>query len=156
MFEKIGAALGWNAFAEQSGEDSASEVVVVWELRSMEIEFWGRARRLPVPGAVPPGFLILSPQGRFVAAIGGGGTSESPADRENDISFRTTFGQAGEYRIENGRLITRAAHGDEAETVQSRDCSQEGGRLEVATAWLVGNKESNEIRRVVFGFRRMQ
>jgi len=154
MFEKLGKAIDWPAFGSPAGAEAMGEPSVVWELRAMEVEFWGRSRRQPVVGALPAGFLVLSPQGRFASAIGGG-APESPADRENEASFRAAFPATGEYRIEGGRLITRAAHADEAETVLARDCSLEGNWLEVATTWLVGNRESSEIRRVVFGFRRM-
>lgn len=155
MFEKVEATLGGLEFEGAFGEGAAQEPAMVWELRIMEVEHWGRPKRLPVDGALPAGFLVLSPQGKFVATIGGG-VAETPADRENEATFRATFAGAGEYRFDAGRFITRAAHSDEAETLQARDCSLEGNWLEIATSWIVGGRESTEIRRVVFGFRRMR
>jgi hypothetical protein len=154
MFEKVDVTLDGAAFGNAIGADAQTEPAVVWELRAMEVEFWGRQRRLPVPGALPAGYLVLSPRGRFVSTVGGR-AADAPGERENEATFRASFASAGEYRIENGRLITRAAHVDEAETVQSRDCNLAGRWLEIATPWLVGSKESTEIRRVVFGFCKM-
>jgi hypothetical protein len=155
MFEKVDVTHDWPALESAFEDGAPAAPAMVWELRLMELELWGHPRRQPVAGALPAGFLVLSPQGRFVSTIGGS-TAEEPADRENEAIYRGSFPGAGEYRFEDGRLITRAAHGDEAETVQARDCSLEGNWLEIASSWLVGSRESSEIRRVVFGFRRMR
>ena len=154
MFEKVGAVLGWNAFAAPEGDGAHDGAVVVWELRSMELEFWGRKRRLAMPGMLPAGYLVLSPNGKFVAAVGGT-TGDAPGDRENETMFRSHFPGAGEYRIENGRLITRMAQNGQADAVQSHECNLDGRWLEVATSWLVGSRESSDIRRIVFGFQKM-
>jgi len=151
MFERIDVALERAGIADFSGGLADAGPIVVWELRSMEVEYWGRKRRLPLPGALPAGYLVLSPQGRFVSAIGG----SVAGDRENDATFRATFPSAGEYRIENGRFVTRAGQADKVELVQSRDCSVDSRFLEIASSWLVGSRESTEIRRVVFGFGKM-
>lgn len=155
MFEKVGAALGWQSFTDSLGDVGRPAPVVVWELRSMEIEVWGRDQRDPVPAPLPAGYLILSEQGRIVSAVGSG---EAPgaAAGENAALFRGNFPGAGRYRIDNGRLITRAANSAaDTESVQSCDCKLDGTRLEIAGAWLSGDGEGSGIRRVVFGFQKM-
>ena len=154
MFEKASVALGWQTFAQSLGDSPRAGSVVVWELRSMEFECWGGKRREAVDGALPAGYLILSERGRFVAAVGCG-DPEGAAARENVALFQSTFPGVGEYRIENGRLITRVS-ADEAEAVHSRDCNLDGRWLEVASAWVSGDdREQSGIRRVVFGFQKM-
>ena len=155
MFERVGAALGWQSFAQTAGEGGAHAPVIVWELRSMEIEVWGRKRREPVAGSLPAGYLILSEQGRIVAAVGSG-DPDGTAAGENAGLFRGNFPAAGSYRIDNGRLITRAPEGAAgADAVQSRDCNLDGRWLEVASAWISGENDESGIRRVVFGFQKM-
>ena len=154
MFERAGAALGWQqSFTGLLGEGLRPVPVVVWELHAMEIEYWG-LRRERMPGALPAAYLILSELGRLVAAVGCGGGSEA---RANEALFRGHFPATAQYRIDNGRLITRAPNGaGGAESVRSRECRLEDRWLEVATAWFLGDDGVSEIRRAVFGFRRME
>lgn len=155
MFERVGAALGWQSFAESLGDAGRPAPLVVWELRTMEFEFRGRKNREPVSGPLPAGYLILSEQGRIVSAVGCGGV-DGIAAGGNAALFRGNFPGTGRYRIDNGRLITRTAEGAAgAETVQSRECSLEGARLEVAGPWVSGGSEDGGIRRLVFGFQKM-
>ncbi len=58
MFEKLGAAIDWPAFGSPTGAEAAVEPSVVWELRAMEVEFWGRSRRLPVVGTHDVGTVL--------------------------------------------------------------------------------------------------
>ncbi|HEY6967369.1 MAG TPA: hypothetical protein VI229_07875 [Burkholderiales bacterium] len=156
MFEKVGAALGWQSFSESAGDSARAGPVMVWELRAMEFERWGQKRREPVPGALPAGYLILSEQGRFVAAVGSGDL-DGVASGENAALFRGNFPGTGQYRIDNGRLITRTPGGAAgADAVQSKDCNLDGRWLEVAGAWLSGASEESGIRRVVFGFQKLE
>ncbi len=155
MFERVGAALGWRSFAGSLDDAGRPAPVVVWELRTMEIEFRGGKERKPVSGALPAGYVVLSEQGRIVSAVGGG-EADGLAAGANAALFRRNFPGTGRYRIDNGRLITRAAEGATgAETVQSRECRLEGTRLEVAGDWLPGEGEEGGIRRLVFGFQKM-
>lgn len=155
MFERLGAALGWQSFAESPGDAGRPAPVVVWELRTMEIEYRDRDERKPVSGALPAGYLVLSEQGRIVSAVGCG-EADGIAAGGNAALFRGNFPGTGRYRIDHGRLITRAAEGAAgAETVQSRECRLEGARLEVAGAWMPGEGEEPGLRRLVFGFQKM-
>ena len=153
MFEKVGAALGWESFTESLGEGARAGPVIVWELRTMEIELWGGKRGEPVGGEMPAGYLILSEQGRFAAAVGCS-DAQGAAARPNEALFRGNFPGTAQYRIDNGRLITRVPAG-ETDTVKSRDCNLDGRRLEVASAWEPGASDECGIRRVVFGFQKM-
>ena len=153
MFKKVGAALGWESFAESLAEGARAGPVIVWELRTMEIELWGGKRRESVGGEMPAGYLILSEQGRFAAAVGCADARGSAAS-ENEALFRGNFPGAAQYRIDHGRLITRVPAG-EADSVQSRDCNLDGRWLEVASGWIAGAGEASGIRRVVFGFQKM-
>ncbi|HUK04612.1 MAG TPA: hypothetical protein VLV90_05970 [Burkholderiales bacterium] len=155
MFEESDTSLGWQAFTESLSEDGRQGAVIVWELRAMEIEAWGRKRREPVKGPLPAGYLILTEQGRIVAAIGCGDANGAAA-LQNAALFRGNFPGAGRYRIDNGRLITRAPEGGAgADAVQSRDCSLDGRWLEVAGVWSSGDSEESGIRRFVFGFQKL-
>jgi len=155
MFEQADAALDWQAFGESPGEARRQESVIVWELRAMELEVWGRKRREPVKGPLPSGYLILSEQGRIVAALGCG-DADAGAGLENAALFRGNFPGAARYRIDNGRLITRATEGAAgADAVQSRDCSLDGRWLEVSSGWSSGDGDEGGIRRVVFGFQKL-
>jgi hypothetical protein len=141
----------------------SGELVGVWELRSIDIEFRDDGTRRPAKLSVPHGCLMFTPLGRLLSMLMR--PSRAPlgerlgAERVGEALFRSTFAYSGRYRLEEDRWVTRVDRTwNDAWTdgVQAHTYRLEGERLTVFTPWLLSDKDGDRLQRVLFGFEKMK
>jgi hypothetical protein len=137
----------------------SGELVGVWELRSIDIEFRDDGTRRPAKLSIPHGCLMFTPLGRLLSMLTRPSRAQWGAEREGEALFRSTFAYSGRYRLEEDRWVTRVDRTwNDAWTdgVQAHTYRLEGERLTVFTPWLLSDKDGDRLQRVLFGFEKMK
>jgi len=135
------------------------ELVGVWELRSIDLEFRDDGTRRPAQLSVPSAYLMFTPLGRLLSMLTRPSRAQWGAEREGETLFRATFAYSGRYRLEEGRWVTRVDrtwNDAWTDAVQAHSYRLAAERLTVSTPWLLGDKEGDRLQRMLFGFEKMR
>jgi len=128
----MGTLLALAACCGIAHADDRERIVGTWRLVSVLYEDQETHERTPVLGAHPRGVQIATPEGTWVAVVTGEGRKVPQNDTERAAALRSMIAYTGQYRVEDGKVITRVeAAWNEAwvGTEQVRAYRFEGERL---------------------------
>jgi len=83
------------------------QVVGLWTLVSVVYENQETKERTPVLGEKPRGRQIATADGRWLALVTAEGRPVPKTDEQRAQALRTMISYSGQYRVENGRVITK-------------------------------------------------
>lgn len=119
--------------------DDRAKVLGIWKLLSYESEFQATGEREPVLGKNPTGYIIFTPEGRFMAVITGEGRKAPNTDQDRAELLKTMFAYTGMYRLEGDKWITKVDVSWNPAwigTEQVRFFQVDGDRLQVISMWV--------------------
>ncbi len=123
---------------EPSFSDDHAKFLGIWKLMSYEWEIQSTGERQPLMGKNPTGYVIFTPEGRFMAVITGEGRKAASTDQDRAKLLTSMFAYTGMYRIEADKWITKvdvAWLPSYVGTEQVRFFKLDGDRLQVMTDW---------------------
>jgi hypothetical protein len=126
-------------FAVQpSFADDRAKLLGTWRLVSFEWEFQATGEKEPLLGKNPAGYIIFTPEGRFMAILTGEGRKAPKTDQDRADLLKSMFAYTGMYRLEGDKWITKvdvAWNPEWIGTEQVRFFKVDGDRLQVVTTW---------------------
>jgi hypothetical protein len=132
--------LGWFLIAVQpSFADDRANILGIWRLVSYEAEFQATGEREPTLGKNPTGYIIFTPEGRFMAVITGDGRMAPKTDQDRADLLKSMFAYTGMYRLEGDKFITKVDVSWNPAwlgTEQVRFFKVDGDRLQVISMWV--------------------
>src|SRR5713101_2559227 len=118
------------------------------------------ARRNPLYGERPNGYLVFTPENRMLALVTAEHRKKPETDEDRVAAFRSMAAYSGIYRVEGDRWITKvdiAWTESWTGTEQMRFFKLEGDTLTVSTPWLLNpNLPGNPETRGVLVWRRVK
>ncbi len=123
---------------EPSFPDDHAKVLGIWKAISYEWEIQSTGERQPLMGKNPTGYVIFTPEGRFMAVITGDGRKPPSTDQDRAKLLNTMFAYTGIYRMEGDKWITKVDVSwmpSWIDTEQVRYFRFGGDRLQVMTDW---------------------
>ena len=87
--------------------DDKDRIVGNWKLLSVLYEDAQTKERTPVLGAKPRGYQIATASGRWLALVTAEGRKVPTNDEERALALRTMISYTGNYRLEDGKVITK-------------------------------------------------
>jgi hypothetical protein len=124
---------------QPSFADDRAKILGIWRYVSYEVEFQATGEREAILGNNPTGYIIFTPEGRFMAVLTGEGRKPPKTDQDRAELFKTMFAYTGMYRLEGDKFITKVdASWNPAwvGTEQVRFFRFDGDRLHVISAWV--------------------
>jgi hypothetical protein len=118
--------------------DDRSKLLGTWRLVSFEVESKATGEKEPLLGKNPTGYIIFTPEGRFMAILTGEGRKAPKTDQDRADLLKSMFAYTGMYRLEDDKWITKIDVAWNAEwvgTEQVRFFRVDGNRLQVISAW---------------------
>lgn len=82
-------------------------IVGTWKLVSVVYEDAQTKERSPVLGEHPKGYLIATPEGRWLALVTADGRPVPKTDEDRAKALRTMISYSGRYRVEDGKVVTK-------------------------------------------------
>jgi len=138
-----------------------SELIGIWRLLSFDVEYQASGLRKPYYGdqgnTLASGFMILTPEGRMMVLVAGGGREPGQTDEKQAALFRTMLSYTGIYKVEEDKFITAVdVSWNElwTGTEQVRYFVLEDDRLDIMTAWMPHPLHSESIVRGVLSWER--
>jgi hypothetical protein len=113
-----------------------SDIVGVWKLLSIQVEFADTGERADVYGPNPVGYLILTESGRMIALVTAGDRTPPQSQADTAALFDTMMAYTGPCRIEGDKFITNADvawHPSWSGTDQPRFFQLDGDLLSITT-----------------------
>jgi hypothetical protein len=83
------------------------QIVGNWKLVSVLYEDAQTKERTPVLGAHPRGYQIATASGRWLALVTAEGRKVPTTDEERATALRSMIAYTGNYRVEDGKVITK-------------------------------------------------
>lgn len=126
------------AAASAAFADDGKKIVGVWKLLAFDLEFQDGSPRRAQYGKNPPGYLILTAEGRMMATIEAEGRKPPNTDEDRANLYRTIIAYSGMYRLEGDKWTTKVDVSWSpiwTGTDQVRYYKLDGDRLEVTSAW---------------------
>lgn len=120
--------------------DERAKLPGTWKLVSFEREFQETGAKEPLLGKNPNGYIIFTPQGRFMVVITGEGRMPPKTDQDRAILLNSMYAYTGMYRVEGDKFIVKvdvAWNPEWVGTDQERTFKIEGNRLHLFTKWAV-------------------
>ena len=114
----------------------ASDLIGIWRLLSIRVEFQDTGERADMYGPHPSGFLILSANGRMMAIVAAGDRAPPETEADRAALFDAMMAYTGNYRLEDDKFITFvdvAWHPSWDGTEQPRFFELEGDSLSIIT-----------------------
>ena len=111
-----------------------------WRLVSFEWEFKATGEKEPLLGKNPAGYIIFTPEGRFMAILTGEGRKAPKTDQDRADLLKSMYAYTGMYRLEGDKWITKVEVAWNPEwigTEQERFFRFDGERLQILTMWLI-------------------
>jgi hypothetical protein len=87
--------------------DDKEKIVGTWKLVSVVYEDQATKERSPVLGEHPRGRQIATADGRWLALVTGDNRPIPKNDEERAQALRTMIAYTGQYRVEDGKVITK-------------------------------------------------
>jgi hypothetical protein len=146
-------------FAVQpSFADDRAKLLGIWRLDSFEVESKATGEKEPILGKNPTGYIIFTPEGRFMAILTGEGRKVPKTDQDRADLLKSMYAYTGMYRIEGDKWITKVDVSSNPEwigTEQERFFRIDGKRLQVLTMWMINpNRPEKGMGRGVLTFER--
>ena len=123
---------------QPSFADDPAKLLGTWKLVSFEVETKATGEKEPILGKNPTGYIIFTPEGRFMAILTGEGRKAPKTDQDRADLLKSMFAYTGMYRLEGEKWITKIDVAWNAEwvgTEQVRFFRVDGNRLQVISAW---------------------
>ncbi len=118
--------------------DDHAKTLGIWKVISYEWETQSTGERQPLMGRNPTGYIIFTPEGRFMAVITGDGRKAPSTDQDRAKLLNTMFAYTGMYRMEGDKWIAKVDVSwipAWVGTEQVRFFKFDGDRLQVMTDW---------------------
>jgi hypothetical protein len=118
--------------------DDRAKILGTWRLISYEAEMQSTGERTPVLGKNPTGYIIFTPEGRFMSILTSGGRKAAKTDQDRADLLKSMLAYTGIYRLEGDKFITKIDVSWTPAWVgtnQVRFFKFDGDRLQVITAW---------------------
>jgi len=132
--------LVWILTAVQpSFADERAKIVGTWKVVSWESEFQATGEREPVMGKNPTGYVIFTPEGRFMCVLTGEGRTAAKTDEDRAALLKSLVAYTGTYRLEGNKFIVKVdASWTPAwvGTEQERTFKIDGDRLQTFSPWV--------------------
>jgi hypothetical protein len=131
-----GACLNWKE--NTMSIDDREKILGSWRLLSFELESQATGERESVLGKNPMGYIIFTPEGRFMAVLTGGGRKAPKTDQDQAGLMKSMYAYTGMCRFEGDRWITKVDvswHPAWVGTEQVRSFRFDEDRLHVIGAW---------------------
>jgi hypothetical protein len=138
------------------GDDRAM-LVGNWRLVSYEVEFQTTGERELFFGKNPMGYIIFTPEGRFMTVLTGDGRKSPATDQDRAELLKSMFAYAGMYRVEDDKFIVKVDvswYPDWVGTDQIRFFRFDGNRLHVVAAWMQYPRPGKGMARGILMFER--
>jgi hypothetical protein len=119
--------------------DDHTKILGIWKLVSYEAEFQATGEREPTLGKNPIGYIIFTPEGRFMAVLTRDGLKAPTTDQDRADLLKSIFAFTGMYRFEGDKWITKvdvSCNPAWVGTEQVRYFQLDGDRLQVTSAWV--------------------
>ncbi len=109
MMKTMLTCAAWFAmlFALPVFADDTARIVGNWKLVSVLYEDAQTKERTPVLGAKPRGYQIATASGRWLALVTAEGRKIPTNDEERALALRSMISYTGDYRLEDGKVITK-------------------------------------------------
>ena len=123
---------------QPSFADNRAKLLGIWKIVSWESEIQATGERRPFFGKNPTGYIIFTPEGRFMGILTGEGRKVPKTDQDRAELFKSVFAYTGIYRLEGDKFITKVDvswNPAWVGTEQVRFFRFDGGRLRVISAW---------------------
>ena len=124
---------------QPSFADDRAKIVGSWKIVSWESEFQSTGERGPVMGKEPTGYVIFTPEGRFMCVLTGEGRTAPKTDEDRAALLKSLVAYTGMYRLEGDKFIVKVdASWNPAwvGTEQERTFKIDGGRLQTFSPWV--------------------
>jgi Lipocalin-like domain len=124
--------------APPSLADDRAKLLGTWRLVSFEAEFQKTGEREPVLGKNPTGYVIYTPEGRYMVILTGEGRKAAKTDQDRAELMKSMFAYTGLYRLEGDKIITKVDASWNPEflgTEQVRYFRFDGDRLQLTHDW---------------------
>ena len=132
--------LVWILTAVQpSFADDRAKIAGAWRIVSWESEFQATGEREPVMGKNPTGYVIFTPEGRFMCVLTGEGRTAAKTDEDRAALLKSIVAYTGMYRLEGDKFIVKVdASWNPAwvGTEQERTFKIDGDRLQTFSPWI--------------------
>jgi hypothetical protein len=132
--------LVWIFMAVQpSFADDRDKILGTWRVVSWENEWQATGEREQVYGKNPTGYLIFTPEGRFMCVLTGEGRTAPKTDEDRAALLKSVVAYTGMYRLEGDKWITKVdASWNPAwvGTEQGRSFKIDGDRLQTFSPWI--------------------
>jgi len=118
--------------------DDRVKILGIWRLLSFEVEAQATGERESVLGKNPTGYIIFTPEGRFMAVLTGGGRKAPKTDQDQALLMKSMCAYTGMCHFEGDRWITKVDvswHPAWVGTEQVRSFRFVEDRLHVIGAW---------------------
>jgi hypothetical protein len=103
----LAALLALAALAGNAHAGDRERIVGTWKLVSVLYEDQETHQRTPVLGEHPSGYQIATPEGRWMAVVTAEGRKAPQTDPERAAALRSMIAYTGQYRVEDGKVITK-------------------------------------------------
>ncbi len=149
------------AIAAPSGfAENRDPLVGTWKLVSWEREAQATGEKEPLLGKNPTGYMIFTPEGRFIVILTGENRKAPKTDQDRADLMKSMLASSGKYRLEGDKFIFKvdvAWNPEWLGTDQERFFKIDGNRLIVHTQWMVSpNWPEKGMGRGVFTLERAQ
>ena len=132
--------LVWILTAVQpSFADDRAKIVGIWKIVSWENEWQATGEREAVMGKNPTGYMIFTPEGRFMCVLTGEGRTAPKTDEDRAALLKSMVAYTGMFRLEGDKWITKVdASWTPAwvGTEQERSFKIDGDRLQTFSPWV--------------------
>jgi hypothetical protein len=145
---------------QPSFADDRTKMLGIWKLASYEAEFQATGEREPTLGKNPTGYIIFTPEGRFMAVLTGDGRKAPTTDQDRADLLKSMFAYTGMYRLEGDKWITKVDvswNPAWVGTEQVRFFRFDGDRLQVTSAWVQSTvRPERGMARAILTFERVK
>jgi hypothetical protein len=124
---------------QPSFADDGEKILGTWRVVAWEGEFQATGEREQVMGKNPTGYVIFTPEGRFMCVLTGEGRNAPKTDEDRAALLKSVVAYTGMYRLEGDKWITKVdASWNPAwvGTEQERSFKIDGDRLQTFSPWM--------------------
>jgi hypothetical protein len=118
--------------------DYREKILGSWKVISYELESKDTGKRVQIMGKNPTGYMIFTPEGRFITIITGEGRKPANTDQDRVELLKSLIAFTGKYYFEGEKIIVKVDvtwNPAWIGTDQPRIYKFETGKLHIITAW---------------------
>ena len=138
MLKRTMVILGMVAAANVGLAQERDKLIGVWKLVSFDVERQATGERRPQYGAKPNGYMVFTPEGRWIGMVTAEGRKPGSMDAERLALYRTLIAYSGMYTVEGDKFITKVDiswNESWTGTEQVRTYKLYGDRLDIMSQW---------------------